>query len=150
MGLLSKIFGAPAVAAKGAAGAAVDVAKGASEIVERWVPSAASKNEVAQAIEQLAQEAAAHARLYDPRTEGKSTFSEIVNVVTDALSRLIRPVAAVAFMGALFGWWDMETRNLDPFIVTAATSVLTFYFGARAVYKDVPEFIKAVRDARRS
>lgn len=150
MSIFTKIFGAPAVVAKGAAGAAVDVAKGASDIVERWVPSAAAKAEASLAIEKLVQESAATARAYNPTSGGDSRFMMVVNGLVDALSRLIRPVVTILLIGGVFGWWPIEVKNLDPVVLGWGESVMVFWFGARTLFKDVPSLIKAVREARRS
>lgn len=148
MGILSKIFGTPAVVAKGAAGAAVDVAKGASDIVERWVPSAAAKAELSQAIEELAQKSAADARTYNPTSGGTSPFMLIVNGLVDALSRLIRPVVTVMLIGAVFGWWGITTKTTDPLVLGWAESTIVFWFGARTLFKDFPALLSHIKSMR--
>jgi hypothetical protein len=148
MSILGKIFGAPAVVAKGAAGAAVAVAKGASEIVERWVPSAASREEAHLAIQKLTQDAAAAARAYSPTSGGTSPFMNVVNGLVDALSRLIRPTVTILLMGAVFGWWPVNVKTVDPIILGWGESVMIFWFGARALFKDFPALLEAIKKAR--
>jgi len=149
MGLLSKIFGTgPAVVAEGAAGAVVKTAEGVANIVERWKPSEAAKHEMSMEINKLVNEAAASARSYDPRTVGQSLFSEIVNVTVDATSRLIRPAVTVALLGALVGWWDLNVVGIDPVLQVWTETVFMFWFGGRALVKDVPSFLAAIRKAR--
>ena len=150
MGILSKIFGAPKVAAEGAAGAAVKVATGVANIVERWKPSEAAKHEMTLELDKLVNEAAASARAYDPRTVGQSLFSEIVNVTVDATSRMIRPAVTIALLGALIGWWSLEVHNLDPVLQVWTETVFLFWFGGRALIKDVPSFLRAIKQARAS
>lgn len=148
MGLLSKIFGAPTVAAKGAAGAATEVAKGVSGIVERWIPSAASKAEASLEIEKLIQEAAASARLYSPTSGGDSRFMMVVNGLVDASARMIRPGVTIMLVGGIFGWWPISVKNLDPVVLGWGQSVMVFWFGARTLFKDVPSLIAAIKQAR--
>jgi hypothetical protein len=148
MGILRKLFGAPAVAAEGAAGALVKTAKGVADIVERWKPSEAAKHEMTLEIEKVVQEAAADARSYDPRSTGTSLFTEVVNVLVDALSRLIRPVVTILLIGGVFGWWPIRVENLDPVVLGWGEAVMVFWFGARTLFKDIPSLIKAIKEAR--
>lgn len=149
MGLLDKIFGAPATAAKGAAGAVVDVANGVSDIVERWAPSADKKHEMYLEINKAVQDAAASARTYNPVSTGTSRFSEITNVLVDAASRMIRPLVTVLLIGAVFGWWPVATRTVDPIVLSWGEAVMAFWFGARTVFKDIPELLKSIKDLRK-
>jgi hypothetical protein len=148
MGLLSKIFGAPAVAAEGVAGAVVKTAEGVANIVERWSPSEAAKHEMALAINQVVQDGAAAARAYDPRSGGPSLFMEITNGLVDALSRLIRPLVTILLVGGVFGWWPIRVENLDPVVLGWGEGVMIFWFGQRALFKDVPSLIAAIKKAR--
>lgn len=146
MGLLSKLFGS---AAGGAAGAVVDTANGVADIVERWKPSDAAKHQMYVEINQLVQQSAAAARQYDPRTEGKSLFSEIVNVCVDALARLIRPCVTVLLVGGIFGWWPIATQTLDPVVLGWAEGVMIYWFGSRTLFKDIPSLVRAIKEARK-
>lgn len=151
MGLLSAIFGSgPIAVGKGAAGAAVDLAKGVSDIVDKWHPSEESKQQMYMEVNKLVQDSAASARSYDPRTTGTTKFAEVVNVVVDAVSRLIRPGVTILLIGAVFGWWPVVTKSLDPIVLTWGESVMAFWFGARTVFKDVPELIAAIRNSQGS
>jgi hypothetical protein len=148
MSWITKILGKTAsAAAGGVAGGVVDAAGKAADIVERFHAGEIKQHEMEMEIEKLAQDAAAAARSYNPTSTGGGVLGDLVNVITDAISRLIRPVTAVTFMGALFGWWHMETRSLDPFIVTGASAVLTFYFGARTITKDLPAMLASLKKA---
>lgn len=142
MSFFSKIFGS---AAKGVANGVVDTAKGVSEIVEKWVPSEAARHEMQQEVQKLVNEAVASARSYDPRSSGATVFAEVVNTTVDAIARLIRPAVTIMFVGAIFGAWELETRNTDPFVLAGFESVMIFWFGSRVLIKDIPSLIKQIK-----
>lgn len=151
MGWFSKIFGSnPAVAAgEGAAAAVVNTVGGLSAIVEKWAPTAADKQAMSEDVQaHIAAEIAA-ARSFNPTSVATDGISLFINVVTDAITRLIRPVVTVVFLGGMFGWWTLETRSLDPFVVTWGQGIMAFWFGTRAVFKDIPSFIKDLKGARK-
>lgn len=151
MSILGKIFGTGASeAAGGVAGAVTDIAGKTADIVERWHPSEAAKQEMRMELDKLVVDAQAAARSYDPRTEGTSLFAQVVNVTVDALSRLIRPFVTVALIGACVGWWNVAVATQDPIILGWTEVVVGFWFGYRAVSKDIPSLIVGIRKAVRS
>lgn len=151
MGWLSKILGSnPAVAAgEGAASAVVNTVGGLSAIVEKWAPTAADKVALTEDVQAHVDSEVAAARSFNPTSAATSGIPLFINVITDAITRLIRPIVTVVFLGGMFGWWNLETRSLDPFVVTWGQGIMAFWFGTRAVFKDIPGFIKDLKAARK-
>lgn len=77
---------------------------------------------------------------------GVSNHPGIVNQLVDAASRLIRPGVTLWMIGGFVGWWPLpELGSLDPYWQSVFTLVLTFWFGGRALLKDLPVAIRAMR-----
>lgn len=69
-----------------------------------------------------------------------------VNQLVDAVNHAIRPTITVGLVGGLFGWWVMpDLSNLTPFYQTLVYLVFTFWFGGRAIVKDVPAMLATLR-----
>lgn len=151
MGWFSKIFGGnPAVAAgEGAASAVVSTVGGLSAIIEKWAPTAADKVALTEDVQAHVDSEVAAARSFNPTSVATGGAALFINVVTDAITRLIRPIVTVVFLGGMFGWWTLETRSLDPFVVAWGQGIMAFWFGTRAVFKDIPSFIKDLKAARK-
>ena len=153
MGLLQTIFGTanPAIAAgEGVAGAVTGIANTAANIVERWVPGDADKVKMQIDVQESIAKAVNEARQYDPRTQSTRPVEEFINVSVDALCRLIRPVTTIVLLGGVFGWWNLQTKSIDPTVLTWGTAALGYWFGIRTITQDIPKFITAVRSARAS
>src|ERR1700736_4771676 len=132
MGLLQTIFGAPAAtevaAGEGVAQAAVGVANSVADIVERWAPSDADKVKMQLDVQNAISAAVNQARQYDPRTQGTTKFSETVNVSVDAFSRLIRPTVTVLMVGGVFGWFNVQTKSIDPTVLNWGGLCIGYWF----------------------
>lgn len=144
--LFTKLFGG---AATGVADGVVKTAAGVADIVERWAPSEAAKAEMNAAIQKVVQDNVASARAYDPRTLGGGWVGEMVNLLVDAASRLIRPGVTILLIGGVFGWWPVETQTIDPIVMHWAEATIIFWFGARTLFKDLPSLVKTLKDIRR-
>lgn len=73
----------------------------------------------------------------------------LVNQLVDAANRCIRPGVTLWLVGGFVGWWKMpQSDAIDPYWQTTFTLVLTFWFGGRALLKDLPAAIKAIRGVR--
>lgn len=145
MSWLTKIFG---TGAKAAADAVVDTAKGVSDIVERWVPSDAAQHKMKQEIDAALAQSVENARKFNP-TSGTSAYSDFLNATVDGLTRLIRPGMTVLIIGAVFGWWPMETHTLDPIVLGWAEAIGAFWFGMRSITRDIPSLIKMLVDLKK-
>lgn len=142
MNLLNKLFGS---AAGGVADAAVKTASGVADIVERWAPSEAAKSEMQAQLNAVVQQNVASARSYDPRTLGGGWVGEIINLLVDAASRIIRPGVTILLIGGVFGWWPVQTQTIDPIVLHWAEATIIFWFGARTLFKDLPSLLKYIK-----
>lgn len=145
MSWLTKIFGG----GNPVAAIVVDTAKGVSDIVERWAPSDAAKHGMTQEVNKLLNESTTAARAYDPRTVGTGRYAEVINVTIDGINRLIRPGMTILIIGAVFGWWPVETKTIDPIVLAWAEAIGAFWFGMRSVTRDIPSLIKMLVELKR-
>lgn len=68
------------------------------------------------------------------------------DIVIDGWSRVIRPAFTTWLFGGFAGWWNFpQSDSISPEWVNVGYIVLTFWFGGRAILKDLPEAIKAMR-----
>lgn len=75
-------------------------------------------------------------------TAGPGFFNQAV----DAISRSVRPVVTYGLVGGLFDWWELPDMNgVDPFYQTLIYLVFTFWFGGRAIMKDVPMMLATIK-----
>lgn len=145
MSWLKKTFGG----GNPVASAVVETAKGVADIVERWAPSDAAKHAMYMDVHAKLTEAVNAARSYDPRSPATRAATEFINVVVDAANRMIRPGLAILTTGAVFGWWRVETSTLDPIVLAWAEGIGMFYFGIRAITRDIPSLIKMLVELKR-
>lgn len=69
-----------------------------------------------------------------------------LDVVVDGVSRLIRPGVTVWLVGSFMGFWKLPDPGLvDPYWQNVFMLVLTFWFGGRALLKDLPAAVRAMR-----
>jgi hypothetical protein len=146
MGLLSKLGLGP----KDAAEAVTEIAEAGADIVERWKPSERAKHDMGREKFGDAVSATEQARQYEPRTTASDTFSTWINVVVDAIIRMIRPGVAILLIGATFGMWNVSVVTNDPIVLGWTEAVVGFYFGVRAITQDLPSLILALRQLRSS
>lgn len=131
------------------AGVIVDTTKGVADVVERWLPGDAKSHEMNMEAQQKANEATASARTFDPRTSSTRAVAEFFNVLVDGVTRLIRPGVTVLLVGGVFGWWRVETQTVDPLVLWGFQSVMAFWFGMRALTRDIPQLIKMLVELKR-
>jgi hypothetical protein len=69
-----------------------------------------------------------------------------INQIVDAANRLVRPGIVLWLVGGFIGWWSLpRAEAVDPYWQNIFMLVLTFWFGGRAIVKDLPSVIKAMR-----
>jgi hypothetical protein len=142
MGILSTIAGA---FGSGASEAVVKTVDGVADVVERWAPGDEKKAEMTVELNKLVETA----RAYDPRTSATGKTAEFINVLVDGVTRLIRPGVTIVIFGGVFGWWGISVKSIDPFIVSWGQDLMVFWFGSRTVLKDLPVFLKMLKDLRK-
>lgn len=77
---------------------------------------------------------------------GPSDNPGAINQLVDAANRLIRPGVTLWLVGGFVGWWALPVPgSIDPYWQNVFMLVLTFWFGGRAILKDLPQAIKLIR-----
>ncbi len=133
--------------AKVFAGGVVKTAVAGADIVERWVPSAEGKHEMALEIDKAIQNSVAGAREHDSTI---GNVPGVFNAIVNSINRLIRPGVTIGLIGGVVGVWPLPaTGTIDPVILGWTEMVLIFWFGGRALFKDLPSLIKYVQTIRK-
>lgn len=70
----------------------------------------------------------------------------LINQVVDAANRLVRPGVTLWLVGGFVGWWTLpRVEVISEYWQNIFMIVLTFWFGGRAILKDLPAAIKTMR-----
>lgn len=105
-----------------------------SDAVDRWLPSETSKHKMSLDDVKAGDESQDSARKMV-----LVSHSGLIDQVVDAMNRLVRPVVTFWIVGGLMGFWDLpRTDYIDPMMMNISWTVITFWFGARMVFKDIP------------
>lgn len=68
------------------------------------------------------------------------------DVLVDGFSRLVRPGVTLWLVGGFIGWWTLpRIETISEYWQNIFMIVLTFWFGGRAILKDLPGAIAAMR-----
>ncbi len=104
-----------------------------SNIVDRFVPSAKTRQENSEQDKKAIAESQDNAR----SMEFKSHDSWF-DIFVDGINRLIRPVITIGVISIIFGWVEQpDLNNIHPVILEVALIVISFWFGGRFVVKDL-------------
>lgn len=77
---------------------------------------------------------------------GVSNQPGLINQLVDAANRLIRPGVTLWLIGGFIGWWNLpKSEAISEYWQNIFLIVLTFWFGGRAILKDLPTAIKMMR-----
>lgn len=77
---------------------------------------------------------------------GVSNQPGLVNQIVDAANRMVRPGVTLWLIGGFAGWWVLPRVELiSEYWQNIFMIVLTFWFGGRAILKDLPSAVKAMR-----
>lgn len=77
---------------------------------------------------------------------GVSDQPGIVNQLVDSANRLIRPGVTLWLIGGFVGWWALPSHEaISEYWQNVFMIVLTFWFGGRAILKDLPAAIKLIK-----
>lgn len=121
-----------------------------SDVVDKWHPSATTKHKMS--IEDLqagdsSQESAR--RMEQPRTDHDNVWISAFNAIIDGINRLPRPGITLWVFGVLVGWWDIPpillSASVPPMFWNIAWTVITFWFGSRVIFKDIPAIWKYLK-----
>ncbi len=74
---------------------------------------------------------------------------DFMNRLVDAVNHLIRPGTFIWLVGGFMGKWKLpDPKVIDPQLWTVFLVVVTFFFGARTLVKDVPAIFAAIAALR--
>lgn len=77
---------------------------------------------------------------------GVSNGPGLFNNLVDAASRLVRPGVTLWLVGGFVGWWTLpRIETISEYWQNVFMIVLTFWFGGRAILKDLPAAIRTMR-----
>jgi len=140
MGLFSKI-------GELIGGGATAPIKAISDIVGKWVPDVETRNNLEKELGEQYQAATASARAHDtPMQSGDNPVAQIFDSLVNGVNRLIRPTITIGLFGGIIGWWNLpKLDNVDPMILVYGETVLLFWFGGRALFKDLPAMLKYLK-----
>ena len=86
----------------------------------------------------------------DARAMTTHSYGTWWDVFIDGWNRAIRPGVTTWLVGGWAGWWKLPSPDtIDPFWAQTTLLVLTFWFGGRALLKDLPSAISAIMAVRR-
>jgi len=138
MGVLS-FLGTVASSFFGSSSNGKGIANSASNLVDKWMPSAETKQK--NSIEDLK---AGDASQESARAMILAGHDSWFDILIDGVNRSVRPFITFWVMGVLFTWWEApDTKSIDPVILNIIWTVITFWFGSRVIFKDVPSAMTA-------
>jgi len=116
-----------------------------SDAVDKWYPSDATLHEQSVEDQQVGDASQKSAReMVLPYHE--SWF----DILTDGLNRMVRPTVTYWVIGGLMGFWKLPPVNtVDPIMMNIVWTVITFWFGSRMLFKDIPAIFKVYKKSRK-
>lgn len=111
-----------------------------SDVVDKWKPSATTIHN--QSIEDMK---AGDESQKSAREMQLPTHDDTFNRIVDGSSRLVRPVITYWIIGALMGLYTIQSPSTDPMMMNIIWTVITFWFGSRVIFKDIPAMIKSLK-----
>lgn len=109
-----------------------------SDLVDRWKPSATTKHKMS--LEDLK---AGDVSQESAREMEQISHESKFDIFVDGMNRLMRPLMTIWAVGGLAGGWDLpSTDTVDPVMMNIIWTIVTFWFGSRTIFKDIPNAIK--------
>lgn len=109
-----------------------------SDAVDKWVPSETTKHKMS--IEDLQ---AGDASQESARSMVIASHSTWFDALVDGLNRMVRPAFTLWAFGVLVGWWPPPAKGqLDPMTWNIIWTIITFWFGSRMLFKDIPYLVR--------
>ncbi len=112
-------------------------------IVAEYIPNEQQRQEFMTKIETRFNESQQSARSHDsPMNSGLQVMDALVN----GINRMIRPAVTIGLLGGVLGWWALpDPKGINPIYFHFTEIVLLFWFGGRALFKDLPAMIKYLK-----
>lgn len=113
-----------------------------SDVADKWVPSETTKHKMSIEDLQAGDESQDSARKME-----LATHNSWFDIAVDGMNRLPRPLITGWVVAMLFGWVDepAHLQGKSPMTLNIIWTVITFWFGSRVLFKDIPSVIKALR-----
>lgn len=116
-----------------------------SDVVDKWHPSEVTRHEMAIENETAGDASQADARAMAlPRTDSSISFVSIFNAFVDGVNRLVRPVFTFWVFGLLTDLVPVPSNwsTWPPMLWNIVWTIVTFWFGSRLLFKDIPSMYK--------
>ena len=113
-----------------------------SDVADKWVPSATTQHKMEIEDAKAGDESQASARsMVIP------SHDSWVDVIVDGMNRLVRPLMTYWVVGILWGWVrPPDLSNIHPMMWNIIWTIITFWFGSRLIFKDIPALISWVKE----
>ena len=113
-----------------------------SDAVDRWSPSATTRHKMSLEDMKAGDSSQESARGLVLRG-GSTWFDNLI----DGLNRLVRPVLTFWVFGILTGMLGIPTHllSIPPMLWNIIWTIVTFWFGSRMVFKDIPKMFNKDR-----
>lgn len=86
------------------------------------------------------------ADLVSARAMQSAPTTGVFDSLIDGLSRLVRPGVTLWLVGGFIGWWPLpKVEDVSVYWQNVFMIVLTFWFGGRAILKDIPQAVRLMR-----
>lgn len=147
MGIFGKIIGgigSLATALFGSSSNGKGIVTAVSDTVDKWHPSAVTEHKMALEDLKAGDESQDSARKMQ-----MISHDSWFDILVDGLNRLVRPLVTYWLCGGIAGFWPLPaTGTVDPLILNAFWTVITFWFGGRVIVKDIPKAIATYAEHR--
>ncbi len=116
----------------------------ASDAIDKWIPSDSTKQK-----QNLENQKAGDESQKNAYSLVLPTHDSWFDILVDGLNRLPRPVLTFWAIGVLCGYWSGPNFELiHPFMLNVIWTIITFWFGARVVMKDIPAAIAVYNEMK--
>lgn len=112
-----------------------------SDTVDKWNPSPVTQHKmsVEDSKQSVAEQNAGDESQNSARAMPLPTHGTWFDSLVDGLNRLVRPTITYWIVGGLVGFWRLPTLGtIDPIMMNIVWTVVTFWFGSRMLFKDIP------------
>lgn len=112
-----------------------------SDTVDKWKPSPVTQHGMAvEASKQsVAEQNAGDESQNSARAMALPTHGTWFDSLVDGLNRMTRPAITYWIVGGLAGFWRLPSLgSVDPIMMNIVWTVITFWFGSRMLFKDLP------------
>jgi len=112
-----------------------------SDVADKWKPGPVTQHKMAveDAGLAIADQQAGDASQASARAMTFPVHESWFDSLVDGISRMVRPVVTYWIVGGLAGFWELpKLGDVDPVMMNIVWTVITFWFGSRTLFKDLP------------